>query len=104
MHENPRLVFLETLISTALRIDARIYERILERKTTVKTPARSIITTKSTTSQAPTPIMPQYASSSPRPTTHDTTTPMELDHQRNPLTPEEKQRRVEFRKLHDLCL
>ena len=29
---------------------------------------------------------------------------MELDQQRAPLSPEEKQRRVEFRKLNNLCL
>src|SRR5438477_12388266 len=32
VHENPRPILLETLISAALRIDAHIYERILERK------------------------------------------------------------------------
>ena len=104
VHENPRPALLEDLISAALRIDARIYERILERKTTAKTPARQTTTTKPTTSQAPAPVMPQYASPFPRPTTHDTTTPMELDHQRIPLTPDEKRRRVEYRKLNGLCL
>src|SRR5436190_2288326 len=108
VHENPRPALLETLISAALRIDARIYERILERKTTTNsrqgTTTRQTTATKPTTSQAPAPVMPQYASASPRPTTHDATTPMELDHQRIPLTPDEKRRRVEFRKLNGLCL
>jgi len=108
VHENPRPALLETLISAALRIDARIYERILERKTTANsrqgTTPRPTAATKPTTSHAPAPVMPQYTSPFPRPTAHDTTTPMELDHQRTPLTPEERQRRVEFRKLHDLCL
>src|SRR5438477_4864162 len=107
VHENPRPTLLEDLTSAALCIDGRIYERILERKTTTNsrqgTTTRQTTATKPTT-QAPAPVMPQYASASPRPTTHDATTPMELDHQRIPLTPDEKRRRVEFRKLNGLCL
>ena len=110
VHENPRPVLLETLMAAALRIDARIYERILERKATSSANTRPVSTPRQTTanrpttSQAPASVMPQYASSSTKPVTHDTTTPMELDHQRIPLTPDEKRRRVEYRKLHGLCL
>jgi len=110
VHENPRPVLLETLMAAALRIDARIYERILERKATSSANTRPVSTprqataTRLTTPQAQTPITPQYASAFAKPVTHDTSTPMELDHQRIPLTPDEKRRRVEFRKLHSLCL
>jgi hypothetical protein len=110
VHENPRPVLLETLMSAALRIDARIYERILERKATSSANVRQVPTPRQTTanrpttSQAQTPVTPQYASAFAKPVTHDASTPMELDHQRIPLTPDEKRRRVEFRKLNGLCL
>src|SRR6266496_5958294 len=67
VHENPRPALLETLISAALHIDARIYERILERKATSSANARQVSTprqtmaTKLTTPQAQTPVTPQYA-------------------------------------------
>src|SRR5205814_5130027 len=51
VHENPRPALLETLISAALRIDACIYERILERKTT--TNSRQGTTTHQTTATKP---------------------------------------------------
>src|SRR5437773_10266042 len=35
---------------------------------------------------------------------HDASTPMDFDQQRAPLSPEEKQCCVEFRKLNNLCL
>jgi len=110
VHENPRPVLLETLITASLRIDARIYERILERKSTSTSSARqgSIPrqnnTARPITSQTQNPIMSHSAPPSTKPISHDSTTPMELDHQRAPLTREERQRRVEFRRLHGLCL
>ena len=109
VHENPRPTLLEPLISAALRIDARIYERILERKSTTTTNPRlgttphKITATRPTTSQAQAQAPPHSFSLPARPITYDTTTPMELDHQRAPLTPEERQRRTEFRRLNNLC-
>jgi hypothetical protein len=95
VHEKPRPVLLETLIAAALRIDARIYERILERKAISSANTRPVsnprqdTTTRLTPPQAQTPVTPQYASAFAKPVTHDTSTPMELDHQRIPLTPDE---------------
>src|SRR5436190_16589132 len=82
VHENPRPVLLETLMAAALRIDARIYERILERKATSSANARPASTprqataTRLATPQAQTPVTPQYASAFAKPVTHDTSTPM----------------------------
>jgi Retrotransposon gag protein len=109
VHENPRPKTLETLITAALRIDARIYERILEKKSTSAANSRQGSILRQTTATKPTapqtqpPVMPQSAAPL-RSVPHDTTTPMELDHQRIPFTPDEKRRRVEYRKLNGLCL
>src|SRR5437762_6679828 len=105
VHENPRPTLLEDLISATLRIDGRIYERILERKSAS---ARQGSTSRQSTVLRPTTsaLPPTLHQSVPptRTNAHDASTPMELDQQRAPLSPEEKQRRVEFRKLNNLCL
>ena len=105
VHENPRPTLLEDLISAALRIDGRIYERILERKSASArqgSTSRQSTVSRPTTS-APPPTLHQSVPPT-RTNAHDASTPMELDQQRAPLSPEEKQRRVEFRKLNNLCL
>src|SRR5437667_5769881 len=105
VYENPRPTLLEDLISAALRIDGRIYERILERKSTS---ARQGSTSHQSTVSRPTMSAPPptlHQSVPPtRTNAHDASTPMQLDQQRAPLSPEEKQCCVEFRKLNNLCL
>jgi Retrotransposon gag protein len=65
VHENPRPKTLETLITAALRIDARIYERILEKKSTSAANSRQGSIFRQTTATKPTapqtqpPVMPQ---------------------------------------------
>ena len=95
VHENPCSIPLEILISAALRIDARIYECVLERKSMSATNSRQGSTSRPSTVIKPT--MEAQASAWPQPApppiklnTRDATTPMELDHQRVPLTLEEK--------------
>ena len=88
VHENPRPTLLEDLISAALRIDGRIYERILERKSTS---ARQGSTSHQSTVSRPTMSAPPptlHQSVPPtRTNAHDASTPMELDQQRAPLSP-----------------
>ena len=109
VHENPRPILLEALISAALRIDGRIYERILERKSATTATTRQASTPRQTMVTRPTATAQASAWHQPAPTpaklnTHDATTPMELDQQRVPLTSEEKRRRGDFRRLNNLCL
>ena len=59
---------------------------------------------KSIIPQASISDMPQSNLSSRKMITHDTTILMELNHQRIPLTSEEKYRRIKYRKLNDLYL
>src|SRR5436190_14028837 len=88
VHENPRPTLLEDLISAALRIDVRIYERILERKSAS---ARQGSTSRHRTVSRPTTSAPPptlHQSVPPTQTNaHDASTPMELDQQRAPSLP-----------------
>src|SRR5438045_5931361 len=109
VHENPRPILLEALISAALRIDAGIYERILERKSATTATPRQASTPHQITASRPTATAQASAWHQPAPpptkqSTHDATTPMELDQQRVTLTSEEKRRRGDFRRLNNLCL
>src|SRR5436190_13091535 len=104
VHENPRPTLLEDLISAALRIDGRIYEHILERKSASArhgSTSRQSTVSRPTTS-APPPTLHQSVPPT-RTNAHDASTPMELDQQQDPLSPEEKQRRVEFAILKCGC-
>lgn len=116
VHENPSPIALDSLIASALRIDTRIFERILERKSHPPTPstqrqapmlARPWPATSRGGTAAPLPLLPRnlVPRPTPAPPIADAATPMELDSQRFPiLTPEQKEARKRHRIQQGLCL